>query len=99
MTVEPLPGITITTREIYDSIVRLAGRIDVLIEQQSRTHTEVQDHENRLRSLEQQVVSRKEIGDHEHRLRSLERTRWPLPSVAVVISLGAIVLTVLQIIL
>lgn len=99
MTVEPLSGITITSREIYDAVVRLTGRVDVLIEQQSTTHNEVQDHENRLRSLEQQAASRKDISDHEHRLRSLERSRWPLPSVAAALALAAVILTVLQIIL
>jgi hypothetical protein len=31
----------------------------------------------------------KDIPDHEARLRVLERARWPLPTVAVVVSLGA----------
>lgn len=64
---EPLPGITITSREIYDAVVRLTGRVDVLIEQQNHTTNSVTDHEGRLRAL--------------------ERSRWPLPSVAVLISL------------
>jgi hypothetical protein len=49
---EPLGGITITAREIYDAVVRLTGRVDVLIEQQSTTRAEVSDHEGRLRALE-----------------------------------------------
>lgn len=49
---EPLGGIVITSREIYDAVVRLTGRVDVLIEQQSHTAAEVVDHETRLRSLE-----------------------------------------------
>lgn len=49
---EPLGGVVITSREIYDAVVRLTGRVDVLIEQQTATHQDVQDHENRLRSLE-----------------------------------------------
>lgn len=49
---EPLGGVSITAREIYDAVVRLTGRVDVLIEQQTQTRSEVQDHESRLRSLE-----------------------------------------------
>ena len=49
---EPLSGVVITAREIYDAVVRLTGRLDVLIEQQSATQHDVQDHESRLRSLE-----------------------------------------------
>lgn len=44
--------ITITAREVYDAVVRLTGRVDVLITQQSQTQVEVQDHETRLRTLE-----------------------------------------------
>jgi hypothetical protein len=49
---EPQPVVAITLREIYDAVVRLTGRVDVLIQQQSETTHDVQDHENRLRSLE-----------------------------------------------
>jgi hypothetical protein len=49
---EPLGGVTITSREIYDAVVRLTGRVDVLIEQQTATRQDVQDHEMRLRALE-----------------------------------------------
>jgi hypothetical protein len=31
--------------------------------------------------------------DHEARIRILERARWPLPSIAVLISLSAVVIT------
>ena len=72
---EPLGGIVITSREIYDAVVRLTGRVDVLIEQQTTTRQEVQDHEQRLRGL--------------------ERGRWPLPSLAVLVSLTALLLNFL----
>lgn len=49
---EPLGGVTITAREIYDAVVRLTGRVDVLIEQQANTTHDVKDHEARLRTLE-----------------------------------------------
>jgi prophage DNA circulation protein len=47
-----LGSITITSREVYDAVVRLTGRVDVLINQQSATQTDVADHETRLRALE-----------------------------------------------
>jgi hypothetical protein len=49
---EPLGPILITSREVYDAVVRLTGRVDVLIEQHSATQPDVQDHEVRIRSLE-----------------------------------------------
>jgi hypothetical protein len=49
---DPLGGVTITAREIYDAVVRLTGRVDVLIEQQTQIARDVQDHESRIRTLE-----------------------------------------------
>lgn len=49
---EPLGGVVITAREIYDAVVRLSGQLDVLIAQHGETARDVQDHEVRLRSLE-----------------------------------------------
>lgn len=63
----PLGYAVITSREIYDAVVRLTGRVDVLIEQQGNTDLKVTDHEGRLRIL--------------------EKARWPLPSIAVLVSL------------
>lgn len=72
MSPEPLGFAVISSREIYDAVVRLTGRVDVLIEQQSHTQADVVDHEARLRAL--------------------EKARWPLPSLAVVLSTAAIVI-------
>lgn len=44
--------IVITSREVYDAVVRLTGRVDVLIAQQQAAAAETADHETRLRSLE-----------------------------------------------
>lgn len=49
---KPLLGVTITSREIYDGIVRLTGRVDVLIETVRQNTAQVMDHESRLRTLE-----------------------------------------------
>lgn len=49
---DPLPGVVITSREIYDAVVRLTGRVDVIIEQANHLTTQAQDHETRLRQLE-----------------------------------------------
>lgn len=71
MSSEPLlNGVVITAREIYDAVVRLTGRVDVLITQQNEAQHDLLDHETRLRSL--------------------ERTRWPLPTLSVLIALGAV---------
>lgn len=83
---EPLGNVVITAREIYDAVVRLTGRVDVLIEQQSTTSRDLADHEKASAATHQ---------DFETRLRSLERARWPLPSLAAAVSLVAIALTII----
>ena len=45
-------AVTITAREIYDAVVRLTGRVDVLIEQQADIKHDIGDHESRIRNLE-----------------------------------------------
>lgn len=52
MSSEPLAGIVITSREIYDAVVRLTGRVDVLIAQQEDVKHDLNDHEVRIRSIE-----------------------------------------------
>jgi hypothetical protein len=37
-----------------------------------------------------------DLKDHENRLRALERARWPLPSLAVLVSLAALALAFLK---
>ncbi len=81
----PLGNVIITSREIYDAVVRLTGRVDVLIEQHNNLSRDQQEHERAAETSHQ---------DHEIRIRSLERGRWPLPSLAVLISAGALVLAV-----
>lgn len=86
MIVEPLGGVTITAREIYDAVVRLTGRMDVLIEQHNAQGQDLRDHEIRADTR---------YNDHEGRLRSLEKARWPLPSLAAVVSVAALTVAVI----
>jgi hypothetical protein len=59
-------------KEIYEKVVALGVKVDVLLSQ----HTD--------------AVA--DIKDHEGRLRMLERARWPLPAIAVLVSITAVVL-------
>lgn len=83
---EPLSGVVITAREIYDAVVRLTGRMDVLIEQHNTMTQDLRDHEIRADAR---------YADHEGRLRSLEKARWPLPSLAAVVSLAALAVAII----
>jgi hypothetical protein len=49
---EPLPGVFVTAREIYDAVVMLRGKLDVLIAQREGEHHQLQDMEARVRQLE-----------------------------------------------
>lgn len=85
---DPLPGVIITAREIYDSVVRLTGRVDVLIEQHGALSQDLREHE---------VFTDTRYADHEGRLRSLEKARWPLPSIAAAVSLAALIVAIIKI--
>lgn len=84
---EPLSGVIITAREIYDAVVRLTGRMDVLIEQHNAQAQDLHDHEARADSRH---------NDHEARLRSLEKARWPLPSLAAVVAVASLVWAIIR---
>lgn len=51
-TPDPLVGVIISSREIYDVVVRLTGRVDVLISQNEEQKSDISDHELRIRQLE-----------------------------------------------
>lgn len=86
MSSEQLGPVTIGAREIYDAVLRLQGSVDRLSD-----HQQAQARETDARFAA--VGTR--IDDHEQRIRTGERSRWPLPSVAVLLSLLALVLTAL----
>lgn len=85
---EPLAGVVITAREIYDAVVRLTGRMDVLIEQHSAMGQDLRDEISRADTRH---------ADHESRLRSLEKARWPLPSLAAVVALASLAVAIIRI--
>ena len=107
---DPL-AVQITGREIYDEMVRVRMMLERLVDQATSmrdtvdSHDEqlrglaqvpgqVADHEARLRTLEAaQPVPR--LNDHSARIRALEANRWPLPSAALLIALGSLVVGVI----
>lgn len=83
---DPLGPVVITTREIYDQLVRLGDAVrDAL-----STMAKLADGQDEIK---------RDVADHETRLRSLERSRWPLPSLAAVVSLLALAGTITTIII
>jgi hypothetical protein len=45
-------GVMITTRDIYDKLVELGGKVDGSMAAHERTREQVMDHEQRLRATE-----------------------------------------------
>lgn len=48
------------------------------------------------RLADRDAASGERADDHEERIRTLERARWPLPSLAALLSVGALVLAGVQ---
>ncbi|MET7333262.1 hypothetical protein [Nonomuraea sp. NPDC005650] len=79
---DPLGPVTIGAREIYDQLLATDRKVDGIrgeVAQVAQAHGELV----------------KDAADHEARIRTLERGRWPLPSLAALISLAALVLTLI----
>ncbi|MER7363563.1 hypothetical protein [Nonomuraea wenchangensis] len=79
---DPLGPVTIGAREIYDQLLATDRKVDGIrgeVAQVAQAHGELT----------------KDLADHEARIRALERGRWPLPSLAAVISIVSVVLAVL----
>ncbi|RKS68993.1 hypothetical protein BZB76_6132 [Actinomadura pelletieri DSM 43383] len=46
------PGVVITTRDIYDKVVEVGGKVDGMLAAHERIREQVGDHEERLRAAE-----------------------------------------------
>jgi hypothetical protein len=46
------PGVVITTRDIYDKVVEVGGKVDGMLAAHERTREQVRDHEQRIRATE-----------------------------------------------
>lgn len=84
---DPLGPIVITAREIYDQLVRVVTAVDRLADGLEGQRRDLRDHETEHQRVET---------DHENRLRSLEKGRWPLPALAVLVSIAALALAFLK---
>ncbi len=76
---DPLGPVTIGAREIYDQVIRLSASVERLSDQHADTQRDVSELK----------------ADHEARIRALERGRWPLPSLAVLVSLVSLLIVVI----
>jgi len=86
--VDPLGGVQIGAREIYDRLGDVDRKVDAV---GSKVDRLVDAHD----VIREDVAElREDIRDHEDRLRGLERGRWPLPSLAALCSLAAVVVAV-----
>lgn len=47
-------------------------------------------------AISKTVEMNRQVEDHEQRLRAMERSRWPLPSLAALLSCGALATAVFQ---
>lgn len=78
---DPLGPVVITSREIYDQLVRVGTALTDLASQIGRLND---SHDE----------TRRDVSDHEMRIRSLERRQLPLPTVALLLSLAGVALSV-----
>lgn len=78
--------VIITPREVYDAVIRLESQVKTLVQAMTQ-HTG--EHERR----DEEIDAR--LADHEQRLRARERAAWPLPSVAALTAVAAVIVAVI----
>lgn len=76
---QPNGGFVVTPEQMYTAIQDLRSEITKL-----GTKMDVY--------IAHDEETKKDVADHESRIRSLEKSRWPLPSLAAVISVLGVVL-------
>ncbi|MGF0176731.1 hypothetical protein ACQF36_41635 [Streptomyces sp. Marseille-Q5077] len=70
------------------------GSLALVAQRQDQTDQRLSDHETRLAALERGETERQKRDTT--RLDAIERTRWPLPSVAALVALLGLALSVWQ---
>ncbi|MGW7281658.1 hypothetical protein ACWGIV_25845 [Streptomyces sp. NPDC054844] len=68
------------------TLARIEGKLDHVIAQSG-------DHEHRIRALETQASA---STDHEPRIKILEARSWPLPSLAILLSVAAVIIPLVR---
>lgn len=94
-TSDPLGPVHIGAREIYDAVVRVGSAVERLTDQHADIERTVDQHDQSLRRLTQ---APEQLVDHESRIRGLEAARWPLPTLGVLIALGALTVALIPVI-
>ena len=74
-------GVIIGLKEIYDELKAVGSKVDRVLNDQEQIRADV-------------IEIRADAADKEARIRALEKARWPLPSLAALIGVASIVLTV-----
>ncbi|PAM97255.1 hypothetical protein CJI59_35565 [Streptomyces sp. Alain-F2R5] len=78
-------------RSLSDGVTRVETKLDGIAQGLTELGKDVADHESRLRAIEAQPRP----AEIEPRVTSLERARWPLPSLAALTGIGALVVALL----
>ncbi|GHA61177.1 hypothetical protein GCM10010330_11340 [Streptomyces tendae] len=94
----PEQGVVISNAQMYQevrdlakTVGRIEAKIDGVLNETRDIRADLADHEARLRALEAMPKS----SEIEPRVATLERARWPLPSLAALTGIGALVVALL----
>lgn len=91
---DPLGPVVITSRDIYDALIRLQETVSRLVDQNVGHADDIRDHETRLRAVED-VRPAPRIKDLEERVRGVEARLWPLPAASLLIAAASLAVALL----
>ncbi|MFF2954345.1 hypothetical protein ACFVVU_23745 [Kitasatospora sp. NPDC057965] len=98
----PDPGVYISpaqtlaeVRRIADGQIRMEGKLDRLLDDRAEDRETLADHEQRIRRQEQVGLTEADVAPMRADVEALKRSRWPLPTIAVLASLAGVAIALI----
>ena len=91
---DPQPYVVIGLKEVYDAVLRLQAIVERQTSQQDEHARDLSDHETRLRVVEASQPARN-IAEIRADVERLKAGRWPLPTIAALAGIGALIVAIL----
>ncbi|MFD7410608.1 hypothetical protein [Kitasatospora purpeofusca] len=77
-------------RRIADGQIRMEAKLDAILGDQREHRETIADHETRLRAQERTALTEADVAPLRADVEALKRARWPLPTVAALVGVAAL---------
>jgi len=94
-------GVNITAEQMYSLLLDIDRKVSGLVRDTANQEVKLADHEERLRAIESEEDQGRRVSEMEadvkairSELEEIKRRVWAIPSAGIIISLTAVVLTI-----